>query len=138
MVLAVNPNLIHAGRARLFFWCYLWTRNYTVLLYCMMCVHCVCVFLCMYLCGYLYRTGASIIRNAKSIVPLVFEKTFYNPLCFIQFENPTIPPTEIKQVNKYTVHIFSIRMGSLLIIMYVHGITCCYRYPQTLQQTEPL
>jgi len=62
---------------------------------------CVSLQLCnTYMFVYLNSTGAAIIRSAKPIVPLVFEKTFFNPLCFILFENATTPPTEIKQVKK--------------------------------------
>jgi len=63
---------------------------------------CMCMHAHVY--GYLHSTGAAIIRrSAQSIVPSVYEKTFFNPLCFIQFENATTPPSEIKQVNKYTI-----------------------------------
>jgi len=74
------------------------------------------------MCGYLHRAGAAIIRSAKSSVPLVFEKTFLNPLCFLQFENATTPPDEIEQVNRCTVHIHRIRMvGFVNKIIHVTG-----------------
>ena len=72
------------------------------------------------MCRYLHSTGAAIIRSARSIVPLVFEKTYFNPLCFMQFENASMPPTEIKQVHKNTVHILNYTYGSIVYKMYVH------------------
>ena len=43
---------------------------------------------------YLNRTGASIVVNSRSLLPLVFEKTIYNPFCFMKYYDPQLPPKD--------------------------------------------
>ena len=43
------------------------------------------------------RLGASIVVAAGTVMP-VFAKNYYNPLCFIQYLHPTVPPVEWDQV----------------------------------------
>ena len=46
---------------------------------------------------YMQRLGAAIVVKAEGSVPFLM-KNFYNPLCFIQYYDPEIQPTEWKQV----------------------------------------
>lgn len=55
---------------------------------------CACVF---------YRLGAAMVVETRSANVLsVFERTFFNPLCFIQYQNTFASPDQWDQVN-YTV-----------------------------------
>ncbi|XP_065919889.1 uncharacterized protein [Dysidea avara] len=44
------------------------------------------------------RNGAALVSNRASF-PAVFERTYFNPLCFIRYSSATVPPEEWSQVS---------------------------------------
>ena len=50
---------------------------------------------------YLYRAGAGMVVSSKYVIPSVFENNYFNPLCFLQYYNPIIPPNQWKEVLIY-------------------------------------
>ena len=45
-----------------------------------------------------HRLGASIVVDTGTILP-VFAKNYYNPLCFIQYPDPEVPPVQWEKVS---------------------------------------
>ena len=52
-------------------------------------------------CTYLYRTGAAVVVSSRYVIPSVFENSYFNPLCFLQYYNSVVPPSEWYQVCVY-------------------------------------
>lgn len=48
-----------------------------------------------------HRLGASIVVATGTVLP-VFARNYYNPLCFIQYSDPEVPPVEWEQVKPPT------------------------------------
>jgi len=45
------------------------------------------------------RLGAAIVVETATVLPF-FTKNYYNPLCFIQYDNTLIPPVSWDEVCK--------------------------------------
>lgn len=48
-----------------------------------------------------HRLGASIVVAAGTVLP-VFARNYYNPLCFIQYPDPEMPPIQWDKVKQHT------------------------------------
>ena len=49
-----------------------------------------------------HRLGASIVVDTGTVLP-VFARNLYNPLCFIQYPHPEVPPVEWEKVSTTTL-----------------------------------
>ena len=70
-------------------------------------------------CYYIFnRNGAAIVVNSQSILPLIFERNYFNRLCFIQYSNSYVPPSQWDQV-KYIIIILLLLMDLLIFTSFI-------------------
>ena len=75
-----------------------------------------------------HRTGAAIVVDSRYALPSVFENSYFNPLCFLQYYNSTVPPSQWKQVCGYCTYTAN---------NVVHGdASICYRCRWISQEIE--
>ena len=67
-----------------------------------------------YCAGNHHRLGASIVVDTGTVLP-AFARNYYNPLCFIQYPDPEVPPVQWEKVSTNTYTTTLTVLSSLLM-----------------------